>query len=441
MLERLVQYNEKQKLFKSDEKIIIALSGGVDSMVLADLMLRLGRPCVFAHCNFHLRGEDSDRDERHVRDYAEQKGVVVYVKHFDTETYAATQGISIEMAARELRYEWFEELRQKLAYDKIAVAHHADDQIETFFINLLRGSGINGLKGMRPINGRLIRPLLWASRAQIEDYACLNGLRWCEDATNSESMFLRNKIRNELLPVFDRLFPEGRKSIGRSVNYLASENGLYREMLQKRLAEAIRYQSDLQKIEKKHFRGENGFQLLFEWLHPYGFNTDQIGFIFDALDGISGKKFLSNSHRLVVERISLQLMPVTEEEWSETLIQSDMPEIVFPVHVRFLKFEKGDDFVLDRSPNVALLDFDKLNFPLKIRKWHFGDRFRPLGMKGSKLLSDFFVDQGFTLFQKKQTFVLLDAHETVVWVVGQRIDDRFKLKPTTNIVFKCRLIG
>ncbi len=441
MLERFCQNSRDLGLIKDGDKIIVALSGGVDSMVLAELMLRIGVSCVFAHCNFQLREEASDSDERHVRHYAEQKGVAVYVKHFDTKKYAATHGLSIEMAARDLRYGWFEQLRQQLAYDKIALAHHADDQIETFFINLLRGSGINGLKAMKPINGHLIRPLLWASRTQIEDFARQNGLQWCEDATNAESLYLRNKIRNELLPVFDRLFPECRKSVLRSIGYLSSENELYRAMLQNRLATIIRLENDVQTIDKQCFCEENGKQLLFEWLCPYGFNTDQIGFILRAMEGNPGKHFLSASHQLSMERDILQLSPIMEEISCEALIDSEMREIQSPMNLRFSKFEKDGNFVMDSSLEVALLDFDKLVFPLKLRKWKTGDHFRPLGMKGSKLLSDFFVDRGFTAHQKKQTFVLLNADGSIVWVVGQRIDDRFKLEPRTNIVYECHLIG
>ncbi len=348
MLELFAQNNRDLALFGGGDKIIVALSGGVDSMVLAELMLQSGAACVFVHCNFHLRGKASDDDERFVRRYAEQKGITLYVRHFDTENHAAQNHLSIEMAARDLRYAWFEELRQQLAYDKIALAHHADDQIETFIINLLRGSGINGLKAMKPVNGRLIRPLLWASRAQIEEYARRNGLLWCEDATNRESVYLRNKIRNELLPEFDRLFPECRKAIGRSVSYLAAENGLYREMLHNRLTAITRLEKESQIIEKQYFDNENGRQLLFEWLYPYGFNTDQVGFVAQAMEGVCGKHFRSATHQLVVERGFLQLSPICEEKFDMLLIDRDLKEILEPVAIRF--FENGKNSGLCHRP-------------------------------------------------------------------------------------------
>ena len=212
-------------------KVILALSGGVDSMVLADMLLQAKAEFVLAHCNFHLRGEESDGDEQFVRDYASQNGLTIYVKHFDTEDYAKGRGISIEMAARELRYAWFEELRKQLNYDYIAVAHHADDQLETFFINLLRGAGIRGLKGMQKVNGHIIRPLLDMPRTEIQQYAIENGLTWREDHTNAETLYLRNKIRHELLPVIDGVSKEGRSAILKTISHLASENELYRELL------------------------------------------------------------------------------------------------------------------------------------------------------------------------------------------------------------------
>ena len=222
MLSELQQYNKVYHLFEPDEKLVLAVSGGVDSMVLTDLMLKAGAHFVVAHCNFHLRGEESDGDEQFVREYAEKNDLQCFVNHFDTEQYAAEKGVSIEMAARDLRYAWFEELRQQLGYDKIVLAHHADDQIETFFINLLRGAGLHGLKGMKPKNGVLIRPLLWASREQIRKYAVENQIVWREDHTNAETVYLRNKVRNQLMPLMDEISADARNSIGKSIGFLAS---------------------------------------------------------------------------------------------------------------------------------------------------------------------------------------------------------------------------
>ena len=462
-MDRFQAYINRCNLIAEGEKIVLALSGGIDSMVLADLLLKAKVEFVAAHCNFHLRGEESDGDEKFVRDYAEKYDIQCFVKYFDTVKYAEENGISIEMAARDLRYAWFEELRQQLGYDKIAVAHHADDQAETFFINLLRGAGLRGLKGMLPQNGVIIRPLLWASREQIRQYAVENQILWREDHTNAESVYLRNKIRNQLLPAFDELKPEARQGLYKSLEYLASENELYRELLKEKLAQIVEQDGDVQRFPYSAFldcfvphndakrlseakapelvEGPGySFQLLFEWLRNYGFNTDQCRFIFEAMETGVGNKYYSPTHQLVIGRNELQLSEIKQNTDVEVQIEEEEEEIALPIHLRFSKFEKTESFVIDRSADVALLDFDKLHFPLTLRHWRHGDRFHPLGMKGSKLLSDFFVNQKFTEWQKRKVWLLVSADGDILWVVGYRIDDRFKIKKETKTIFECRMV-
>ena len=397
-------------------KLILALSGGIDSMVLADMLLQSKADFVLAHCNFHLRGEESDGDEKFVRDYAERKGLTVYVKQFDTLSYAEEHKLSIEMAARELRYAWFEELRQQLNYDYIAVAHHADDQLGTFFINLLRGAGIRGLKGMQKVNGRIIRPLLDVSRVEIQQYAEEHHLEWREDHTNAETLYLRNKIRHELLPVIDDISKEGRSAILKSINHLASENELYRELLKEKLPTSNCQLSTV------------NFQLLFEWLRDYGFNEDQVHFIHEALNsGQPGTSFFSPTHRVTIERNGLELTPICQQNAT-------------PLELSYEQITNDCSFVMDTSNRVAQLDYEKLTFPLQIRKWQAGDRFHPLGMKGSKLLSDFFVDQKMTNRQKEECYVLVTSDDTIVWVVGRRIDDRYKVTDKTKTILKVQIV-
>jgi tRNA(Ile)-lysidine synthase len=440
MLQEFQQYINRCSLIAEGDKLVLALSGGIDSMVLADLLLKVKVEFVAAHCNFHLRGHESDGDDWFVRKFAENRGIQCFVKHFETEKYAAKYGISIEMAARDLRYAWFEQLRQQLDYDKIAVAHHADDQAETFFINLLRGAGLNGLKGMKPQNGVIIRPLLWASREQIRKYAVENHIVWREDHTNVESVYLRNRIRNQLLPVFDELQPKARHGLYKSLEHLAAENELYRELLQEKLGQIIEYNGDIQRIPHSAFLIQHSsFQLLFEWLRQYGFNTDQCHFIHEAVGMGIGNQYCSPTHCLVIGRDDLQLSEIKERTDDEILIQIGEEEILSPVHLRFSKLEKTADFIIDKSSEVAQLDFDKLSFPLTLRHWRHADRFHPLGMKGSKLLSDFFVDQKFTEYQKQNVWLLVSADGEILWVVGYRIDDRFKIVNDTKTVFECRL--
>ena len=305
MLQKFESYINSCNLLAEGDKVILALSGGIDSMVLADLLLKAKVEFVAAHCNFHLRGNESDGDDWFVRKFAEKRGIQCFVKHFETEKYAANHGISIEMAARDLRYSWFEQLRQQLGYDKIAVAHHADDQAETFFINLLRGAGLNGLKGMKPQNGVIIRPLLWASREQIRKYAVENHIVWREDHTNVESVYLRNRIRNQLLPVFDELQPKARQGLYKSLEHLSAENELYRELLKEKLAQIVERDGEIQRLPYSVLSPSAGgpstgsgtldftFQLLFEWLRQYGFNTDQCHFIYDAIGTGIGNQYCS----------------------------------------------------------------------------------------------------------------------------------------------------
>ena len=436
MLEQFQAYINRYHLIAEGDRLILALSGGIDSMVLADLLLKMNVDFVVVHCNFHLRGEESDGDERFVREYAEKNGIQYFVKHFDTEKYAAEQGISIEMAARDLRYAWFEELRQQLNYDKIAVAHHADDQAETFFINLLRGAGLRGLKGMQPQNGAIIRPLLWVSREQIHQYALENEIIWREDHTNAESVYLRNKIRNQLLPVFDELHPDARQGLYKSLEHLASENELYRELLSEKFSQIVEEQDDVFVIARRNDEAIQP-QLLFEWLRQFGFNTDQCRFIFDSMQTGIGNKYYSPTHQLVICRNELQLSEIKSVKDEEIRIEAGQEELTSPIHLCFSQFEKTGDFVIDKSPNVALLDANKIQFPLTLRHWRHGDRFHPLGMKGSKLLSDFFVDQKFTEAQKANVFLLVSDDDEVLWVVGHRIDDRYKVTSETKSILRC----
>lgn len=431
MIEKFRQYIENQQLIDDDERVVVALSGGVDSMVLAELLRRGGYNIAFAHCNFHLRGEESDGDEKFVRDYAERVGVELFVKHFDTVQYAENHKVSIEMAARELRYAWFEEFGTK-----IALAHHADDQTETFFINLLRGSGIKGLKAMQPRNGLYIRPLLWASREEIKAFAVENDIQWREDRTNQETIFLRNKIRHELMPVFDEIKPEAREKIILSINFLASENQLYRQLLKEKISQIEKVEGVLHSIEKRHFglnetkRGDViNQQLLFEWIRDFGFSFSQCESVVAASASDPGSVFYSIDYQLVIEKSAIEIFPIN--------YKVEPCDISENKNFSCSKFMRNVDFQIEKkNKNIAQLDFEKLKFPLRLRTWQRGDRFKPLGMNGTKLVSDFFNDLNLSEFQKRNILILTDSEDEIIWIVGNRIDDRFKIVDKTKIIYE-----
>lgn len=435
MYYQFVNYIEKENLFQHTNKLLLGVSGGVDSVVLAHLVDRLGSNFALAHCNFNLRDEESHGDELFVSKFAEDLGVKCFNISFDTKDVAEELGISIEMAARKLRYDWFEKLRVENHFDYIVVGHHLDDVLETFFLNLSRGTGIRGLSGIKPKVGKVVRPLLFASRKQIEAYATENELSFRFDSSNDELIYKRNKVRHQILPLFDQLSPAFRNNMKRTIEYLKQTEEVYLNKVEDERQRIVSSEAGWVKINKAELEKLKPISIyLYELLRPYNFSPEIIESLLLSID-VSGTQFFSPTHRLIVDRETLILTPVEIEEVNRTLfyVDEDQNDVSEPLPLKISVQSRTPYFKIPTSPRVAAFDFEKVNFPLVIRKWQQGEYFKPLGMSGFKKLSDFFIDEKFSIPEKETTWVLT-SDDKIVWIVGKRIDDRFKITKETQTV-------
>ncbi|QGY46645.1 tRNA lysidine(34) synthetase TilS [Maribellus comscasis] len=434
MLNRFFEFVKEKQLFESHQRVLLAVSGGIDSMVLLYLFEKSGFEYGIAHCNFNLRGEESDGDEKFVRGQVQLHGIPAFFQRFETEEYANLNGISIEMAARELRYDYFEKIRVEKNYDFIATAHHQDDLIETFFLNLSRKTGIKGLTGIKEKTSRIIRPLLFACRQEIEDFARLNFIEFREDSSNIEVVYQRNFLRHKILPLFQELNPAFKKNILASIENLKEAEQVYSRCLR------VEHDKVVEKNKEEIIIKIEPLQntlfpkvLLFEILSDFNFNSSVTDEIFQGLENDSGKQFFSKTHRLVKDRDKLFITPFSEQEERIFYIEKDDIELFEPMD---LLIEKCDakDFLISKESNVASLDLGELEFPLLIRKWRQGDYFQPLGMTGFKKVSDFFIDEKIPLHQKENIWLLCSGKK-IVWIIGFRIDNRFKITTKTKMVY------
>lgn len=440
MLREFQKNIETLHLLSASDTILVGVSGGVDSVVLLDLLDKAGYSIALAHCNFKLRGEASDLDMKLVAGLARKYDKPLYTTEFDTVQYAGEYGISIEMAARELRYKWFEEIRADHHFDWIAVAHHRDDQLETFFLNLARGTGLQGLTGMSPVNGKIIRPLLFAPRKAIEAYRFENHLEFREDCSNQDLDYQRNKIRHQLIPLMEELNPSFRGTLSKTMGILQDVYSVYQQEIAAMWSRVSIQKDDGYYISIRELRLLNPLNTcLFEFLKPFRFNGDVVTEIIDSLDGQPGKQFFSPTHRLIVDRDYLMIRQNTKETDMICYLEADQSMAEQPVKARVTRIIRDQQFQMDYSPRVALIDFDKLQFPLLIRKWKAGDYFRPLGMKGFKKVSDYFIDGKFSLADKERTWILANG-EQIIWIMGHRLDDRYKITPETKEILRIELL-
>jgi len=443
MLQKFQAYIKKENLFLPKHKLLVAVSGGNDSMALCELLREGGFNFSVAHCNFTLRGAESDADASFVEGYCLRNKIKYFYNSFDTASYAAKNKISTQMAARELRYNWFEELIKKNKFDHLLTAHHLNDNIETFFINLLRGSGINGLKGIEPKNGKKVRPLLFATREEIEKYIRARGIIYREDSSNKEDKYLRNRLRHHLIPELKSMNPAIEQTLASELEILRQVNRLVFQEVEKKKKNIAQIKRDLCKIDIEKLKKSGSPELfLYEIIKEYSFNSSQSSDIFNAIDGLTGKVFFSETHQLLKDRKHLLIRDRSEVEEEEIGIYKKTEKIKEPLklEISYYKIKKGENVKVPSLKNVAYLDADKLKFPMKITRWQNGDRFVPLGMWQSKKLSDFFVGEKMSLFDKDNQWILRNK-EAIVWVIGRRIDDRFKITSSTKNVCIIELIS
>jgi tRNA(Ile)-lysidine synthase len=438
MLPHFLNFIRENNLFSSEDQILLAVSGGADSVVMTKLFHEAGLRFGIAHCNFALRGEESDDEQNFVRSLSDRLGVAFHSIRFDTLTKIRDEKISVQEAARVLRYEWFEELSLEHGYTKICTAHHSDDSIETFFINLLRGTGIGGLGGIPVKNGKVVRPMLFASKTDILEYARESATEFCEDSSNQSDKYLRNRIRHDLVPVLDELNPAFREILQREMHYFSDTRKVLEKALNDSKAICLEPQNEnfilrfekLRKLEPLPF-------YLYEFFKKFGFGIASARTIARMISGnpVPGKVFYSETHALHVERDSLLLRKnVPSEEPDAYLIEKAFAHFEAPFIFKTEIFPFDGNLKKGIKNSEAYLDLSKLSFPLVLRKWRMGDRFQPLGMNGTKLLSDYFTDEKFSKIMKENAWVLESAG-SIVWLIGYRIDERSKIGAYTKEVF------
>ncbi|MBO7312414.1 MAG: tRNA lysidine(34) synthetase TilS [Alistipes sp.] len=439
LLDGFERYIEENELFTHDDKILLTVSGGVDSMVMMALTAAAGYKFGVAHCNFQLRGKESDEDEVLVEHEAKRLGVEFFNKRFDTVAEMDRTGESMEMAARRLRYQWFRELCDEHGYTAIALAHHSNDSIETFFINMLRGTGLRGLTGITTQAGRIVRPMMFATRKDIHDYAVAHRIPFREDSSNRSTKYLRNKVRIGLVPMLKEINPQFTTIMRRNIARLSQAQDFINSAIDLVKGEALEHSGDIHTLRVGKIRPTLPRNyVIYEILNSeYGFKGDVVDALCHALDAdATGRRFYSREWVAVVDRGDVVVAPIAEEDSCETIVEKGVARCYIGGSVLYFEYCNIDYIdTLDQGDNVALLDADKLKYPLRVRRWQEGDWFVPFGMSGRKKLSDYLIDKKVSMAEKSRQFVLLSGDD-VVWVVGRRLDDRYAITRKTENVLK-----
>ena len=431
MLKEFQDYISLNKMIEKDARILLAVSGGIDSMVMADLFIKSGYKTGIAHCNFSLRGKESDKDEELVRNFAQQNNLHFSFIKFDTKAFAKKENLSIQIAARNLRYRWFEQIRMENDYDVIAVAHNENDNIETLIINLVRGTGISGLTGMRPVNDRIIRPLLFAKRSEIEKYCKKNEIVYREDKSNAETKYIRNRIRHLVLPLLKKINPSLEKTLSETIVRLRETDELvekYISGIRKDISvtDSISTEFDAELLHKYI----NEKSVLFELFRPFGLGGSQTEELKAVIKGKTGIQLYTQTHRILKNRNKVIVSSGERNPAKYYIIQNleDLKKVPLIDSVQSIDISSGFNIPDDKL--TACIDENEISYPIIIRKWEKGDYFFPLGMNNRKKISDFLIDLKKSLLDKEKIMVL-ESDGKIVWVIGERIDSRFKIKPST----------
>ena len=456
MLNKIKRYIASEHLLRVDALYLVALSGGADSVALLLCLKELGYRIEAVHCNFHLRGEESQRDEQFCEELCQHENIPLHKAHFDTQAYADLHKVSIEMAARELRYRYFFQLKEALGADGVCVGHHKEDSVETILINLVRGTGLSGLIGIRPRNNDVIRPLLCVTRQEIEDYLQKYAVSFVIDSTNLVDDVVRNKIRLNVLPLLSEINPSVTDAILTTANRLSEVDAIVQESLKTALGKAVSFINPATQVSSNSLSNEP-FQLdlsvvrafpspsylLFYILKPLGFSSSQITEMVSHLDGQTGQLWYSSTHELTHDREIFMVLPREKAE-PRTLIIPETGRYVYGEQLSLRLTERAltpsSNVSFSKNPTVVDLDAASIRFPLTLRRVAEGDRFTPLGMRGTQLVSDFLTNLKRNRFEKRNQLVLLDATGTILWVLGLRINDRFKLTPQSSSCLQIEIL-
>ena len=466
--ERFFHHLTQFPFFQPKQKQLIAVSGGVDSVVLCDLMFNAGYDFVIAHCNFQLRGDESERDEQFVRNLGEKYGKKVLVKKFETEKYASENKMSIQIAARELRYDWFKKIvnRQfvidnleeniskiyhspstqnskpqhqnlKLKTHYVVTAHHANDNIETILMNLFKGTGISGLHGILPLQGKIFRPLLFVKKEELLNYSKQNDLLFVEDSSNLTDKYTRNFFRHQLFPLLKEVYPSVEDNLVKNINRFIEAEELYKQSVEQHKKKLLEIKGNEVHIPVLKLQKASPVSTItYEIIKDFGFTANQVEDVVNLLQSETGKYISSLSYRIIKNRKWLIISPTSTPEASNILIEEDDKKVVFNGgELKVETIENADSFQIFSDKNVAAADLSEITFPLLLRKWKQGDYFYPLGMKKKKKLSRFFIDQKLSKTEKENVWVV-EMNKKIVWIIGHRIDDRFKILPSTKEILR-----